>query len=588
MCGFFSTYFNTISLDRELKQKCINSLNLLHHRGPDDTEYLDYKNNFLGFKRLSIIDPNNAKQPMFTRDKGVAIIFNGEIFNYKALRKHLEEKKIKLTTNSDTEVILNLYTIYKKDTYRYLRGMFSFIIYDFISKEVYGARDRYGIKPLYYHDSGNGNYVFSSEARSIRKYFDNKISFNKNKISEFVVFGYSADQESFYEKINMLQPGHSFLIKNNSIKIYKEWEPFSNHEEEIEISEKNALEKLENIFEETINLWSISDVPVGSLMSGGIDSSMVTNCAKKNNIIKSFSVIFPDDQDINEKKNIEEIIKYTNNLDSEIIPFEENMVNKYLNKVVTSFDAPINDPNNITLYALCDKIKKEFGYKVVLCGEGADELFAGYTRHFNSLNKINETNNINELVLGNNYLTIERLNLIDWNLDCEFEERSKILENLNSKKILNKILEYDQKTFLQSRLYCQDIIGMANSIEIRTPILDHKLADFINSLPVKFKHNGLFSKYLFRLVAEKFLPKSICWDKKKVALNIPYSRQLKEGFFKKLFIENINNKSMIRNFCNIEKLINLFNIHKPNHSTQDHSNTLWRLLSLELWLKKIQ
>ena len=117
MCGFFSTYFNTKSLDRELKQKCINSLELLHHRGPDDSEYLDYKNNFLGFKRLSIIDPNNAKQPMFTSDKSMAIIFNGEIFNYKALRKHLVEKKIKLTTNSDTEVILKLYAIYKKNTY---------------------------------------------------------------------------------------------------------------------------------------------------------------------------------------------------------------------------------------------------------------------------------------------------------------------------------------------------------------------------------------------------------------------------------------------------------------------------------------
>ena len=128
---------------------------------------------------------------------------------------------------------------------------------------------------------------------------------------------------------------------------------------------------------------------------------------------------------------------------------------------------------------------------------------------------------------------------------------------------------------------------MANSIEIRTPILDHELADYINSLPIKFKHNGLFSKYLFRTLAEKFIPKSVCWDKKKVALNIPYSRQLKEGLLNKLFIENINNNSVLSNFCNIEKLIDLFKIHQPNHNTQDHSNTLWRLLSLELWLKNL-
>ncbi len=587
VCGFFSTYFKSKKLDNEVELKCINSLNLLHHRGPDDSNYVNYKNNFLGFKRLSIIDPKNAKQPMFNNDKSIAIIFNGEIFNYKALRKHLLEKKIKLKTNSDTEVILNLYSIYKNDVYKYLRGMFSFVIYDFISNQVYGARDRYGIKPLFYHNSDNGDFIFSSEARSIRKYFDNRISFNKNKLSEFVVFGYSADHESFYEKINSIRPGHSFIVKNNSIKIIKEWEPFNNHDEEIKISEDQALLRLEKIFEETIDYWVTSDVPVASLMSGGIDSSMVTNCARKKHEIKSFSVIFPDDPDINEQKNIEEIIKYSNNKNSEILSFNDNILSKFLDNVVLSFDAPINDPNNITLYALCNKISEEFKYKVVLCGEGADELFAGYNRHYSFFNKINKSNNINDLILGNNYLTIKRLNLIEWNLDCNFEERNIILKNLNSKNNLNKILEYDQKTFLQSRLYCQDIVGMANSIEIRTPMLDHELADFINSLPVKLKHNGLFSKYLLRLLAKKYLPNNICWDKKKVALNIPYSRHLKNGFLNKLFIENINNNSILNDFCNIEKLINLFKSHKPNHKTDDHSNTLWRILSLELWLKSI-
>ena len=136
MCGFFSTYFKKKVLDSELNKKCVNSLNLLNHRGPDDTEYINFKNNFLGFKRLSIIDPNNAKQPMFNSDKSMAIIFNGEIFNYKALRKHLLEKKINLITNSDTEVILHLYKLYRKNVYKYLRGMFSFLIYNFESNNI--------------------------------------------------------------------------------------------------------------------------------------------------------------------------------------------------------------------------------------------------------------------------------------------------------------------------------------------------------------------------------------------------------------------------------------------------------------------
>lgn len=587
MCGFFSTYLNNKSIDKELNQKCIDSLKLLNHRGPDDTEYINYKNNFLGFSRLSIIDRDNGKQPMFNHDKSMAIIFNGEIFNYKELRKHLIDKSINLKTNSDTEVVLNLYLIYKKNIYKYLRGMFSFVIYNFKNNEVYGARDRFGIKPFYYYNSDDGDYLFSSEPKSIRKYFDNSISFNINKISEFIIFGYSADHESFYDSIKILKPGHSFLIKDNRMQINREWEPFENHDEEIKITEKDALIKLEKLFDETIDLWLTSDVPVASLMSGGIDSSAVTSSARKFNNIKSFSVIFPDDQDINEQQNIEDIIKHSKINNSEIISFKENLVHQNINDVVKSFDAPINDPNNMTLYALCNKIKKNFDYKVVLCGEGADELFAGYPRHIDFYNKIKKNKNDRELILGNNYLSIERLKKIDWNLDYEFSERNKILENLNSKKLLNKILEYDQKTFLQSRLYCQDMIGMANSIEIRTPFLEHKFAEFINSLPVEFKHNGIYTKYLFRRVAEKFLPKNVCWDKKKVALNIPYSKLLKKGFLNEIFIENINKNSKISEFCNIEKLINLFNVHQPNHITKDHSNTLWRLLALELWLKNI-
>ena len=138
-------------------------------------------------------------------------------------------------------------------------------------------------------------------------------------------------------------------------------------------------------------------------------------------------------------------------------------------------------------------------------------------------------------MLGNNYLSIDRLKSIDWNQGYDFEERYDILNNLNSKNLLNKILEFDQKTFLQSRLYCQDMMGMANSIEIRTPFLEHKLAEFINSLPIKFKHNGTYTKYLFRLISEKYLPKEVSWDKKKIALNIPYSKLLNEGYLKIFF-----------------------------------------------------
>lgn len=586
MCGFFSTYFRSINLNEDVKDKCIKSLKMLNHRGPDDLSYSKINNNFLGFTRLSIIDEENGKQPMFNKDNSIAILFNGEIFNFRELSDHLRSKNIHLKTNSDTEVLLCMYELYDEKMYEYLRGMFSFVIYNFKAKEIYGARDRYGIKPFYYYNQ-NQNFIFSSEPKSIRNFHQNEIGINDNKLSEFITFGYSADDKTFYKDINSLPPGHSLKIKNDNLTIIKNWEPFYNHEEEIDINENEASKKLYELFEETINLWLTADVPVASLMSGGIDSSTVTNCAQKYNDIKSFSVIFPDDNDINEQKNIEKIIKYSKNKNFEILKFTENLVYESINKVVNIFDAPINDPNNMTLFALCNKIKKSYNYKVVMCGEGADELFAGYHRHYNFYEKLKNKKNYNDLVLANNYLSIDRLNSIDWNQSYDFEERYDILHNLNSKKLFNKILEFDQKTFLQSRLYCQDMMGMANSIEIRTPFLEHKLAEFINSLPIKLKHNGTYTKYLFRLVSEKYLPKDVSWDKKKIALNIPYSKLLKEGYLKNIFLENINKNSKIKDFCNIDKLLNLFSIHKPNDSKNDHSNTLWRILALELWLKQV-
>lgn len=585
MCGYFSTFFKSIKLDADTNAKCINSLKLLHHRGPDDVKFVNHFNNFLGFCRLSIIDENTGSQPMFNHDQSKAILFNGEIFNYQELRDLLIAKNIKLNTNSDTEVILYLYEIYGDKLYNYLRGMFSFIIYNFENNEIYGARDRFGIKPMYYYESSDGNFLFSSEPKAIRNFFNQDTVFNKDKLSEFIVFGYSADNRSFYNKINVIKPGHSFKVKNNEIKIYKEWEPFGNHSEQIDISEKEAINKLDELFDETVKLWLTADVPVASLMSGGIDSASVTNCARNYNDIKSFSVIFPNDQDINEQENIEKIINSKNYKNSELLSFTDELVYESLNDVIKLFDAPVNDPNNMTLYALCKKIKKDYKFKVVLCGEGADELLAGYNRHFDFFQHITKTNNLNDLILGNNYLSVKRLKSIDWNLSLNFPERNNILNSLNSKNYLNKVLEYDQKTFLQSRLYCQDIMGMANSIEIRTPFLEHKLAEFINSLPVKFKHNGIYTKYLLRVISKKYLPESVSWDKKKVALNIPYSKLLKNGSLKNLFLENINKNSIISNFCNIEKLLDLFRVHSPGHSSNDHSNTLWRLLALEMWLK---
>ena len=466
--------------------------------------------------------------------------------------------------------------------------MFSFIIYDFKNDEIFAARDRYGIKPFYYYqDENNDNFIFASEPKSIKNFYSDNTDYNLQKINEFLVFGYSCDESSFINNIKVLEPGNCLTIKDKKKMILKKWEPFGNHDEEIDIDKKKALHTFEGLFEDSVKLWTTSDVPVASLMSGGIDSSLITSVAACHSDIKSFSAIFSNDKSINEKKNIDEIIKFSKRDNFEIFDFSEENLYKYFDNVTTVFDAPVNDPNNITLYALCNKIKKNFDYKVVLCGEGADELFGGYGRHSFFYNKLKNSKNHEEIIIANNFMTIDRLKSINWGLEFDFSNRRKIFDDLKSKKLFNKILEYDQKTFLLSRLYSQDSMGMANSIEIRTPFLEHKLTEFVNSLPIKLKNNGIYTKYLLRLYSEKFLPRSVSWDKKKIGLSFSCTESFKNGNLKNIFLENITNKSKISNFCDISKLKNLFNVHTPYDESLDHSNTLWKLLSLEIWLNKL-
>ena len=188
MCGFFSTYLNNLKNDADFEKRCKVSLNLLSHRGPDDLQSTIHHKHFLGFNRLSIIDRNMGRQPMFDDEKNTAILFNGEIFNYKELQIYLKNKNIKLKTNSDTEVIINLYKLHKDKVYDFLRGMFSFIIYDFKNDEIFAARDRYGIKPFYYYqDENNDNFIFSSEPKSIKNFYSDNTDYNLQKINEFLL-----------------------------------------------------------------------------------------------------------------------------------------------------------------------------------------------------------------------------------------------------------------------------------------------------------------------------------------------------------------------------------------------------------------
>ena len=601
MCGIVG--FADHSKD---KKKIIKEMaDLIRHRGPDSDGFYVNDNVALGFRRLSIIDLEGGNQPIFNEDKTKLVFMNGEIYNYQMLKEDLLVKGHKFTTNSDTEVLLHGYEEYKEELLPMLRGMFTFIIYDITNDEIFGARDFYGIKPLYYY-LDKKSFIFGSEIKSILAHPNFKKELNRSMLEDYLTFQYSVGENTFFKNVYKLRPGCYFKYKDNNLTIEK----YYNIELEPDTTKSEAewKEKLKELLNDSIKAHKIADVEVGSFLSSGVDSSYISTVA---NVDKTFTVGWDNQKysEIDYAKELSEIIG-VKNINKKISKQEyfDNFAN-----IQYYMDEPLADPSAIALYFVANIASKEV--KVALSGEGSDEIFGGYNiyhepysvsiyykipypirrmlgvlvypfRHHRFFNFIyRRSRKLEDRYIGNAFM-------------FEPSETKKIL-NYKTKKetykdltrpYYEKIKNYDDVSKMQyidfnfwligDILLKADKMSMANSLEVRVPFLDRILIDTARKIPTKYKIKDGKTKYLFREVAREVLPKK--WsDKKKLGFPVPIREWLKEEDTYKLIKDKF---SKSEKFFKPEKIIKLLEEHKSGK--KDNSRKIWTIYSFLVWYEE--
>ena len=600
-----------------------NMCSALSHRGPNDRGIYTNNEMGLGHVRLSIIDLSPAgHQPMSNENKQIWIVFNGEIYNYKDLKAELEMKGHKFNSNTDTEVIIHLYEEYGRDCVTKLNGMFAFAIWDESKKEMFLARDRVGIKPLFYFFD-NEKLVFGSEIKSILQDESVKREIDLQALHDYLTFLYVPAPNTIFKKIKKLLPGHILICKGRNITVKKYWD--LNYDQESEIkSEDYYAEGLLELLKKSIKRRLISDVPLGAFLSGGIDSSAIVGLMSKlmNEPVKTFSIGFRSAGYHDERKyamQIADMFK-TEHHELEVEPDAVEL----LPKLVYHFDEPFADSSAVPIY-LVSKMAKEY-VTVILSGTGGDDILGGYRRYFadrlaeyylkvpgfvnNLIHKI-----VNELPVSRTSIGGEYLLLMKKFIDCAplapeiryislvsfFSEDMKkqlyfdnsndqtrslnILKsyfaNVHTKEFLNKTLYVDLKTYVPDDLLVkEDRMTMAVGLEGRVPFLDHELIEFAATIPSNLKLKGFTTKYILKKSLANLLPKNII-NRRKHGFAVPIGEWLKKDlkdFSRQILLESRTRQRGYFNHKYVEELL-----RRHQSGKQDFSQHLWSLLILELW-----
>ena len=585
MCGIVGFIGGQSKNKKEIIKKMADRIN---HRGPDEEGFFVDNEIALGHKRLSIIDLGGGKQPMWNETHDKVIIYNGEIYNYKELREELIKKGHQFLTESDTEVILHGYEEYQEELFAKLRGMFAFVIYDTKTKELIGARDQFGIKPFYYYYE-NHLLMFSSEIKSFLDHPEFKKEVNYNALKMYLIFQYSVHEETFFRHVYKLKPGHYLKYKDGNLSIKEYFKPkYEREKKSLETYQK----ELKEILEKSIEAHQIaSDVEVGSYLSGGVDSSYVVGVAKPN---KTFTVGF----DINGydetkmAKDLSKILKIENK--SKHISADEFF--DILPTIVYHTDEPHANLSTVPLYFL-SKLAQE-DVKVVLSGEGSDEMFGGYLEYNEPLSLRIYTKiplplrKILAKIIkplphfpGKNTLILyskpfyERY--IGHGSYMSEEEANEILApSLRTNEMIKDVIKpvYDEvkhENDVTKKMYIdlffwlpQDILlkadkmSMANSLELRVPLLDKEVFEEARKIPSKFFIHKKETKYLFRQIAREKMPEE--WSKrKKLGFPVPLGSWLREEKYYKIVKEKFNQK-FVSQFFNLEYINKMLEDHYQN------------------------
>jgi len=618
--------------DKPLLMRMTDSL---EHRGPDDFGYYTDRNVCLGHRRLSIIDlSRRGKQPIFNENKDICVIFNGEIYNFKELRKELEKKSHKFKSDTDTEVIVHAYEEYGEKCLALFNGMFAFALYDGKKKKILLARDRMGVKPLYFTFSNKVLY-FASEIKSLLENKRIKREINYRALHDFLTFRCNSTSETMFKGIYKLAPGYylTYDFKKN-LMIDKYWN--LTVKPDITMTELELSEKLYELIRDSVKMRMISDVPLGAYISGGIDSGTILSFMAEfsNKPVKTFSVGFGFEEEYNELNEAKFLSEHFRTDHKEIIVEPETL--GIIPKIIWHADEPMADPTSIPVYLLSRETKPNV--TVVLTGDGGDEQFGGYEQ-IKIMNLYNQYGNkipgfvkrimpkiarsipnkfLNKFFKYASELGEEGINRFDRFLNSEndaerylelvsiFNDVEKngvynddtVLKTSNfklSEEITNKYFSKDMD-FLNQVLYldndkilAEDMMmkadknTMAFGVEERTPFLDYRITEFMATVPVNLKINGSVDKYLLRKAMARSLPERTI-TRQKSRFFVPINRWFEEGNLMdiaKMILsrENIN-KAGIFNYNYIEKMFNNYNRSKLFYSRQ-----LWCLLTFEVWRK---
>lgn len=603
MCGFVGFTNPTENAEAILQEM----MDRIVHRGPDSSgKYIDDKV-ALGFRRLSIIDLAGGDQPLFNEDANLVLLFNGEIYNFKDLRQELCEKGHIFSTHSDGEVLLHAYEEYGETFVEKLRGMYAFIIYDKKKNILYGARDRFGIKPFYYADM-NGTLLFGSEIKGFLPHPAFNKELNLEALEQYLSFQYSPLAETFFKGVFKLPPAHYFVYQNGEIKLTRYWKPEFVPDEGKTL--EDWVEEIQKTFDDSVKAHKISDVEVGSFLSSGVDSSYVACSA---DVDKTFTVGFSQQKynEIDYAKDLSEKIPVKNI--SKVITPEEYW--EAFPQIQYHMDEPLADPSAVALYFVCGLASQHL--KVVLSGEGADEIFGGYNVYkepieYTAYNKvpfcirklIGKIAGIFPSHRGLNFLVRRGKRLEERFIGNAYmftkKERESILKNpLRSidpakvcKPYYNEARNLDPVTKMQyldlnmwlvgDILLKADRMSMAHSLELRVPFLDRKIMDLAQTIPLRYRVNEQNTKFAMRQAALRRMPKEVA-DKKKLGFPVPTRVWLKEEPYYSIVKEAFQSETA-KEYFHTEKLVRLLDKHRQGK--KDNSRKIWTIYTFLVWHKQ--
>lgn len=616
MCGIAGAVANIgwKAPSREIVRRMCDAI---RHRGPDDEGIFHNGRAALGMRRLAIIDPHGGRQPIQSEDGLVTVVGNGEIYNYRDLRRRLEYRGHRFTTGSDIECAVHAYEEFGTECFKEMRGMFALAIWDEGRHRLVLARDRFGKKPLFYREGREG-LAFASELKSLCRLENFNNTLRSDAVCNFMLYGYVPTPASIFEQVKKLPPACSLTYESGSIRVERYWS--LSHSPKMDKPEEELVDMLDDRINSAVVARLVSDVPFGAFLSGGIDSSLVVAIMSRHltNPVKTFSIGF-DDTALDESEDARRVARYIGTEHHELRATAN--IAERIERIVWHLDEPLADSSALPSFMVSELAARHV--KMVLSGDGGDEIFAGYDRYqkyrqlarlkrlgagrvmdmldfaggwlpghqrqrFNRLRKRFSHEAPDDYISGVALLSPAELQTLLLHpprmTDSYRHLHRHFAPGVDGMGELDRLLLGDMQSYLLDDVLAKvDRMSMANSIEVRSPLLDHLLAEFAARLPEQLKLNGKTGKYLLKRVAMRYLPAETV-KKRKQGFAIPLGRWMRADL-REMLLDILGSRAFVeRGIFNVAHVQTLAKEHIA--STADHAETLWSVLIFELWARE--